>query len=160
MNPFLEGILYATVLGLFITISQVFNNRLWLRDYPASIRKEVPPMTNTEKRMKLMIGIPFLMIMLGYPIMSTIRLKAELGPDFSYMDAFVRLFILTSMFNLFDLLVLDWLIFSTIRPDFLCLEGTEGMKDYRNYLFHLKAAGKGLLFSLFYATIIAMIMMI
>ena len=40
------------------------------------------------------------------------------------------------MFNLVDLLVMDWLIVCTITPRFLVLPGTEGMAGYKDYRTH------------------------
>jgi len=32
--------------------------------------------------------------------------------------------------------VLDWLIFVTIQPDFVVIPGTEGLAGYKDYGFH------------------------
>jgi hypothetical protein len=40
--------------------------------------------------------------------------------------------------HVIDLVVFDWLVFCTLQPRFVVLPGTEGMPEYRDYLFHLK----------------------
>jgi len=52
------------------------------------------------------------------------------------------------VFNVFDLLVLDWLLFCTIQPRFMALPGTEGMAAYGDYGFHAVGFLKGTVFSL------------
>lgn len=104
---------------------------------------------------KLLVGIPFMVIMVGYPIYSTLIQKSYLGSEYNFWIGFFNLITIQNIFNLFDLLILDWLIFSTIKPRYLILEGTEGMKDYGNYCFHFKAAMKGFFFSIILSTIVA-----
>ncbi|MDH3734751.1 MAG: hypothetical protein OEU54_14585 [Gemmatimonadota bacterium] len=41
-----------------------------------------------------------------------------------------------SVFNLVDLLILDWLILVRIQPGFVVLPGTEGLAGYDDYRFH------------------------
>jgi hypothetical protein len=59
------------------------------------------------------------------------------------------------VFNLVDLLVLDWLIFVTIQPRIIVLPGTEGMEGYRDYGFHFRAFLKGVAGSLIAGLIVA-----
>ncbi|MFI1380270.1 hypothetical protein [Embleya sp. NPDC020886] len=45
--------------------------------------------------------------------------------------------------TVWDLVVLDWIVFAGLRPRLLTLPGTEGMGEYRDLRFHLVAALKG-----------------
>jgi hypothetical protein len=47
------------------------------------------------------------------------------------------------VFNLVDLLILDWLLFCTITPRWIVIPGTAGMAAYKDYLFHFRAFLKG-----------------
>ncbi len=47
------------------------------------------------------------------------------------------------IFNLVDLVILDWLIFVTLQPKFTVLPGTEGLAGYKDYAFHFKAFLRG-----------------
>jgi hypothetical protein len=64
-------------------------------------------------------------------------------------------FVMLMVFNLVDLLVLDWLIFVTIRPRIIVLPGTEGMEGYRDYGFHFRAFLKGVVESLVASLLVA-----
>lgn len=153
----LEGLVYSVVLALIVTVSQLFNARLWLNCYPKGIQDKVPPRTKSEMRRKLIVGVPFILIMLGYPVYSTCVLKAGMASSYNYWIGFLNLIVIQNSFNLFDLIILDWLIFSTMKPKYLILEDTQGMKEYCDYFFHLKAAGKGLLMSIVFSALAAAI---
>jgi hypothetical protein len=155
MHVLIEGLIYALVLALIVTLSQFYNPRLWLNCYPSAIQKVVPVRTKKEMKEKLLVGVPFMVIMVGYPIYSTLMLKIYLGSEYNFWIGFFNLITIQNIFNLFDLLILDWLVFSTIKPRYLILEGTEGMKDYGNYYFHFNAALKGFFLSLILSAIVA-----
>ncbi len=151
----IEGFIYAVILGAIVTVSQLFNARLWLNCYPKAIQEVVPQRTKKEIKIKLLIGIPFMLVMLGYPAYSTLVLKNTVGIGYNFWIGFINLIVIQNAFNLFDLFILDWLIFCTIKPKYLELEGTHGMKEYGDYVFHLKAAFKGFILSVIYSGIVA-----
>ncbi len=49
------------------------------------------------------------------------------------------------VFNLFDLVVLDWLVFMRLRPLRVVIPGTEGMAGNDDFRFHLRGFLKGTL---------------
>lgn len=156
----IEGSIYAVVLALIVTISQLFNPRLWRNCYPKAIQDVVPERTKDEMRIKLLVGIPFILIMFGYPVVSTFILKSNMGTSYTFFYGLLNMMVISSCFNLFDLIVLDWLVFSSIKPKYLMLEGTQGMKEYGDYLFHARAALKGFLISLVFSIIVSLITLI
>lgn len=156
----IEGIIYSLVLGAIITISQLFNARLWINDYPKAIQQRVSKRTKKENRMKLLVGIPFILIMFGYPICSTVVFKKSLGSEYNFWYGFINTLAIGNVFNLFDLLILDWLIFCYINPKYLIFEGTRGMKEYKDYNFHFRGAVKGFIMSLIFSTIVSIITLI
>lgn len=158
-NMLIEGLIYAVVLGAIVTISQLFNARLWLNCYPEAIQSAVPKRTKKEMRAKMLVGIPFMLIMFGYPVLSTFMLKSALGSEYTYWIGFMNLLVIQNMFNLFDLVVLDWIVFCS-KPKYLVLEGTQDMVEYKDYVFHAKAAGKGLLMSVLFSAAVAAITLI
>lgn len=64
------------------------------------------------------------------------------------MDRVLYTTIILQTFNVFDLIVLDWLIVVAWRPALVVLPGTEGMPDYRDLGFHLRAFTKGIIICL------------
>ncbi len=79
------------------------------------------------------------------------NLMAQIIRNRTYWELFVFLWVVVFVWNLLDLLVMDWLIVCTITPDWLILEGTKGCKGYKDYAFH----GKGFLIGCGYTTLTA-----
>ncbi len=134
----IDGSLLSVLASITILGILRFNPRLFLQDYPDVIQERVHPKTDQEKRLSLMVGIPFLILLLLVPFLSTLSLAKQVGED-KFFSLFINAFGVTFLFNLVDLLVLDWLIFCLITPDFLVIPGTKGMQAYKDYRFHFRA---------------------
>jgi len=65
---------------------------------------------------------------------STLRAN---GGGIPFRTAFVHLFVMLSVFNVVDLLLIDWPLVA-IRPRFMVLPGTEGSAGYKDYWFHFR----------------------
>ena len=135
----LDGALLSILASISILGILRFNPRLFLQDYPDEIQATVPPKTDGEKRQSLITGIPFLLILLAVPFISTLILKHESGDTIPFITLFINAFGVAFLFNLVDLLLLDWLLFCYITPMFLVIPGTEGMGEYKDYGFHFRA---------------------
>jgi hypothetical protein len=68
---------------------------------------------------------------------SFVDLRSSSGGHISFLTAYVHLFVMFWLFNLADLLILDWPLVA-IRPSFIVLPGTEGLAGYKNYGFHFR----------------------
>jgi hypothetical protein len=130
----------ATVLLLGLVF---YNPRLMLQDYPPAIKALVPPKTAIEKRESLWLGMPFLLVLLILPFIFTFRLNES-----SFLGLFLHAFGVVWAFNIWDWLVLDWLIFCTLTPKRFVIPGSEGHPAYQDYAFHFRGflIGTGLSF--------------
>jgi len=154
-NILLDGALLSILGSISILGILRFNPRLFLQDYPDEIQAAVPPKTGREKRQSLITGIPFLLILLAVPFISTLILKRESGEMTSFFTLFLNAFGVVFLFNLVDLLVLDWLLFCYITPGFLVIPGTEGMGEYKDYGYHFRAFLIGTVLSIVAGLVIA-----
>jgi hypothetical protein len=59
------------------------------------------------------------------------------------------------MWNLIDLLLLDWLLLMTFKPRFMILPGTEGMAGYNDYGFHFRKFLNGIVFTFLLSLIVS-----
>ena len=71
----------------------------------------------------------------------------------SFFAVLIYVFIIGMMWNAIDLLVMDWLLVCSITPKIVVIEGTEGCKGYKDYMFHFK----GFLIGCVYTAIMAII---
>ena len=135
-----HSLFYAIIFNgylLFIMVST--SPRVWgYSDYSESIKAKVPPQTKQEKRLALIIGLPWIIFTIGFPIYSTIVLKSKMGGEIPFWTAFLNVFVLVLLAVLGDLVILDWLIVSKITPEFVILPGTEEA-DYKDFSHHYKA---------------------
>jgi hypothetical protein len=134
-----HGLFFAFIAtGYLLIIMIAFGPRVWgLQDYPKAIKEKVPPQTRKEKALAVIIGLPWLLFVLGFPLVSTYMLRTQLSGEISFVAAFLSVFVLLFLFNISDLVILDWLIISRITPRFVIIPGTE-VKDYKDLSQHYK----------------------
>ena len=146
-HTLLHGLALSIIASFYIIITFLINPRIWLQDYPQAIQDLLPPKDEKEKRLSLILGIPFLILLVGIPLFSTILLENH-NPEFKYISLAFNAFGVAFAFNIVDWLVLDWLMFCTITPKFIILPGSEGSSAYKDYWFHFRGFLIGTVFSL------------
>ncbi|MHA1969653.1 MAG: hypothetical protein ACW964_17875 [Candidatus Hodarchaeales archaeon] len=134
-----NGLFYTTISAGYLLIFMVtFNPRIWgYQDYPERIKEKVSPQTRRERSIGGLVGMPWLLFILAYPLFSTAFLETELGGEIPFEIAFFNMFFMVFLFFLVDLVVLDWLIISKITPKFVIIDGTTP-EDYKNFSHHYK----------------------
>jgi uncharacterized membrane protein len=158
LNPgktILDGLILSIAASLLLVAALRFNPRLFLQDYPKEIQARVPPKTEKERQQSLVVGIPYVILIILVPLLSTLALKRQMGDESSFPALFLNTFGVVFLFNLVDLLLLDWLMFCSLTPAFLVIPGTEGMAAYKDYGYHFRAFLIGTLLSLVGGLIIA-----
>lgn len=148
----------AILCALFLLIvagSLYYNAEMWLDDYPSEIQAAAGPISDEAKAQKLIIGIPMILIMVGIPLYSNLKLKKRNEGQLCFGAAFINVFLIFSALNLFDLFFLDiW--FTYMTPEAWIIPKTaELMKQHNTFTFHAIAALKGLLLILIFSPILA-----
>jgi hypothetical protein len=151
-GAWLSAIFGASVFGML-----AYEPEIWVHDYPPDIREKWGEKSPRAKKLTRLLGVPFLAIFFGGMIFSTLRLRRANGGRLSFRDAFAHAYALYMFINLFDLVVMDWLVLMVMRPQFAVLPGTEGMAGYKDYAFHAKASAKGSILGIVIALFIALI---
>lgn len=149
------GFALSVILTTIILVTLYVNPRLLLQSYPIPIQGAVKGKTRLEQRQTKNIGILFMLLLIGLPVVSTIAMKQSNGGTIAFSDAFLNAFGIMSIFNIVDFLLIDWLIFCTITPRFLVIKGTEGMPDYKHIRYHVKGLFIGAALSLVFSLILA-----
>ncbi|MBN1262553.1 MAG: nitroreductase, partial [Anaerolineae bacterium] len=144
-NVLVHGAILSLVASAVLLITLRINPRLYLQDYPEIIQEAAPPKTPQEKRLALLLGIPFLLLLVAGPLLSTLDLKRQSVAAF--WPLFANAFGVGFFFNLVDLLVLDWLLFCTLTPAFMVIPGAEDLAAYKDYGYHFRAFLTGTLLS-------------
>jgi hypothetical protein len=136
----------GTIMNLLLTIvvygSIYVNPLMWISDYPPDIQEAVGPV-DVPIAQKFVVGVLLLCIVVGVPLYSNAKLRRQNDGKLSFPTAFANSALIAFSFAVWDLLVLDWLIFVTIQPDFIVIPGTQGLAGYKDYGFHFEVSFLG-----------------
>lgn len=159
-----SSLIYGAVLSLLLSLAVLgslrLNPEIWLNDYPAEIRARFGPMSEKAKKQRIVLASFFLFVVIGVPSLSIWNLYRGSEGQLGFGTIFLTTWIILMVFNLFDLLVLDWLIMVRIRPKFIILPGTEDMNIYNDYGFHFRGFLKGTVLTLVTSLVIAGILVL
>ncbi|MBN2556490.1 MAG: hypothetical protein JXA97_11170 [Anaerolineales bacterium] len=145
INAILFGIALSLTLTVIMGISFQAAPDVWLRSYPSEIKARFGAMTDKAKHLRPYLSIVYFGAIVIVAASSLNRLQAHLGGEARLLEYALSLFISLMTFNLYDLLILDWLFFVTLKLRFFILPGTEGMPAYDDYAFHARAFLRGTL---------------
>jgi hypothetical protein len=155
LHSLLYGGILSLLLGAVILGSMSYNAELWLNDYPPDVRAKYGPPSPRTKQQRKWVSIPFLIILVGTLAAAALTLETATGTPPTFLTLFLTIFLVFTVFNLFDLLVIDLLVGMAIRPNFSVLPGTEGMAGYHNVGYHVVAFLKGTAGGLVFALVLA-----
>lgn len=157
-TAFNTGLVYGLVLGALVAgLLFVIGRRLppeaLLRGYPPEVRARLGPIAGGSEA-RLGTAMLLLPIVFGTLAAGLLRLADIVGAEFGLVPAAVCTFAMLAAFNLFDLLVLDWLVFVWLRPGFVVLPGTGREPRWGDMGYHLAGFGRGLGIAVILAPII------
>jgi hypothetical protein len=154
-----HSLLYGIITTGYLFLMMVTTSpRVWgYHDYPQTIKNKVAPQTLGEKKLAIIVVVPWLIFTWGFPIFSTLLLKSKLPNDFSVWIAFLNLLVLFLSMTIGDLVILDWLIVSKLTPKFVVMPGTE-KADYKDFAHHYKAHAKAIVIMIPILMVVAGIM--
>jgi hypothetical protein len=128
-----DGVLFSVVASTCLIALLRFNPRIFLRHYPREIREIVPPKSEKERQLSILLGL-----LIGVPLASALVWRVATLGSRSFWELFAYAFGVLFIFNLVDLLVLDWLIACWLEPRWVILPGTEHVVIPKQYLHHFK----------------------
>jgi hypothetical protein len=133
-----DGALLSVVSSTYLLVLLRFTPRMFLRHFPKEIREVAPPKSEKERRISILLGAPFGLLFIGYIFASALLWRASAQESPSFWELFAHAFGLFFLFNLVDLLILDWLIVCRFTPSWLVIPGTEHVVMPKEYLYHFK----------------------
>ncbi len=140
----IECMIACIIFAVIILPTQYKDPVKYIMSYPPEIRKRVeslPEYKNSIKRTEKGHILKKLVAVLVF--ITLLSAVAYFSGAKSFQTAFSHVFILFLAVNLFDVIVLDIGVFCHSKK--LRIAGTEDMnKEYKNYLFHVKGAIKGI----------------
>jgi len=151
-----NSLFYGVAVTAYLLVVMVSTSpRVWgYADYPEAVRSKVPPQTSAEKRLALIVGLPWILFALAFPVYSTLLLKSKLGGEIPFWIALFNFLAHFSAATLGDLVVLDWLIVSRLTPGFVIIPGTS-KEDYTDFSHHFRAHARAAVALLLLALVLA-----
>lgn len=131
------GVVLSAVLSVLLLGVLWINPEILLNDYPPDIRDKHGPMSERSKRQKVPAAILLGTVGLAVVAASFSAVRENVGGHVPFLTAFIHLFVMFSVFNVVDLLLLDWPLVAIV-PRFMVLPGTEGSAGYKDYWFHFR----------------------
>lgn len=119
---------------------------MWVGDYPPDVKEAFGEMSAKAKAYRPLIAALFFGSIITITVLSLGRLRL-ITPEVGFWSYALSTFIVLMVFNIFDLLIIDWLIFVAIQPKAIILPGTEGLGGYKDYCFHFRGFIIGTAFS-------------
>jgi hypothetical protein len=140
----IDGTILNVLLSIIVYGSIYANPMIWVGDYPPDIQAAVGETVDVPISQTIIFAVLCFGVVIGVTLYSNARLRQQNGGQLSFLAAFVNSALIFFYFAVWDLLILDWLIFVTIQPSFVVIPGTEGLAGYKDYWFHFKVSFLGL----------------
>lgn len=132
-----DGALLAVLASAWVMGALRYNPRLFLRHYPKEIREATAPPTVAERETSKLVGLPFLALLIGVPIWSTLTFAYE-HPAATFLDQAIHGFGVSLIFNVVDFLVLDIFWLGLLQPKWAMIPGTDEIKFKFNTPDHVR----------------------
>lgn len=124
----IDGTILSLLLSALIFGSLAWNPRLWMQDFPAPVRDRMAPLTAPEKRIQRLLMLPFVGLFIVLPLLSTHWLSVENGAALPFATLYLHIFLVLMVFNVFDAVVIDWLVLAQFRPKFALVPEAAGLE--------------------------------
>ena len=143
-------LVYCVISSVYLFTTLAINPRIWMHRMPKAVTEKVEPRTKSERILLIILGIPFVVFTVAYPII------------YAYMHAYdlLRLIgiiiVFFLVFDLWDTIILDLLVFCRITPEFIIIKGTE-KSDYQEMKSHIDSGIKGVVLAVISSSVLGVI---
>jgi hypothetical protein len=146
-HSFIYGGLLSLLLTCIVFATLIFYPRIWLHAAPIDIQQAVG-VTVRDRHIRRVVRCSILgacLALIGYSIA---RLFVLTNGQPSFFELALSVFLILQVWNVVDLLLIDWLLLIKIRPSCMMIPGAEYLPGYGDYGFHFRGFIKGLVGSL------------
>lgn len=150
----IDGLILSIGLSAIILGGMTLNPRLMAQDYPPEIKTQISPLNAAEKKQQVVMALLFWVFALGLLGYSNAQLVARSGEN-AFVPLFINTYLVFEIANLFDLVVMDYLIIMILKPRFLFVPGVENLAQYNTFTYHFKGFLKGLMYGAVIGLVVA-----
>lgn len=135
----LHGLLICLPFSVFAVVTFWKWPRLWLHSLPPNIARMAGPKTAAEERQTRYLLIPYLLILPGLSVASTLGAAWATGTNLTFGGALLHLYGVWIIVHVWDWLVIDGGHILIIDPQKPPVPGTAGAAGYKDFGFHWRA---------------------
>jgi hypothetical protein len=153
------GIVFSVGFALIALGALYLNPRIMLASYPKEVQARLPPLTPSEKRQQTVLGI----FVWGYALVGLFYANAQFAArsgQAAFLPLFLNTYLVFEIVNLFDLLVIDYLVLLVLKPPSLFIPGTLALGQDHGFGFHFKGFLKGSVLGVVISAVIALISLV
>jgi hypothetical protein len=154
-----SGLVMATILTVLILASLAHHPRIWFRRVPKEMQDALPPMTEAETSLLKRWAIPIFGVTFLMPLATAYWYEQNYG-QMNYGEAFLFLYLMWMVFNLVDLVIIDWLVVVWWEPEWSTVPEAKPLMHLVGYAYHFKGFLKGTVILAVAALIFAAIVML
>lgn len=130
---------FAGLFSAILLVGTLLARDAMLNDYPKALRDAYgKPQSARGRQVQGLMGALLMLAFIAVAALGLQALRSAAGGDIGFWSAFTFGAVMMLAIHLFDLLVLDWLVFGVWQPDFVVLPGTKGHPAYRDFGYHLR----------------------
>jgi len=138
------GLILSVLFSAIVLISYMVEPLIWANDFPVEVQAQIGEIPDDVLAKSIVIFLSILGLMLIFPILLNRAIIRADNTHSSFLNLLIHGFLLLNFMNLFDLLIVDILIFNIIQPDFMIIKGAEEyIQSHVTPTFHLIAFFKG-----------------
>jgi hypothetical protein len=137
----LDGFLLSLGASIVIIGSLVVNPRIWLKDAPQVVKDKVPPLSADERRQANIAALLAMVLLFGILAYATANV---MGAGASLVGVFVHIYLVFAIFNLVDLVLIDYLLIMVLKPSFILVPGVTMDELQQPFSYHFNGFLKGL----------------
>lgn len=130
------GLLAALACGAVLIAVEFLAPYAFLDDYPEDIRRAAPEPSPAQKLAGRIGGVVFVLALLG-GVGGVTWSWGAMHVGAGFFELSLMALVVSVLFALFDILVVDWLVICTWRPRRLVYPGTEDCEGWGDYRFHV-----------------------
>jgi hypothetical protein len=142
LQAVLHGLIWSGLWIIGLLLIYRFYPHSLVHNYPKELQQLAHVPVKGTKKGYYAFMIPLWILIFGYYLFAVLLSFHNAGTDFLSIALFS--FTIFMVWNTIDLVLLDWLMFCKIQPNFMVLKGTRGHPQYKNYLFHFIGFLKGI----------------
>lgn len=151
------GAILSAVMLTIIFASFFIAPGIWVDSAPPLVREAAGPMSPRDEQAKGIIQVITIVAIVMVLSSSILRLLALSSGRANFWSIVLSIFLVIQVYNLVDLLLVDWLLVATIRPSFVVFPGTEQVAAYGDYGFYLRGFVIGIFGALLFGIVGAII---